>query len=159
MPELLNEKAVQAQNQRIQSYGLPSAPAYSFDVPDMQPQAEESFFHPVKAINDIVNAINNLASEVSLLVKDMKQERTFIDRTVQIGLTVAYAVDYLEHKYVYILANSALTLVPSTGGTIALTANKWQQLSLPRGTLITVQGGSDAAPAVCIVRACDVFFG
>lgn len=159
MPEILDEKAVQAANRPIIGYGLPSAPAYSFDVPDQQPKPDESFFHPVKALNDLVQAINKNTEQVSLLLKDMQRERTPIDRTVQIGLTIAYTADYLEHKYLYALASSALTLVPSSGGTLALTANKWTQISLPRGTQFTVQGGSDANPAVVIVRACDVFLG
>lgn len=159
MPEILDEKAVQAMNRPLHTYGLPSAQPGTFDVPDMAPLADESFFHPVKAINDIINAVNKLTGEVSLLLKDMQRERVFIDRTVAIGLTVAYTADYLEHKYLYILSSSAITLVPSTGGTLALTANKWTQISLPRGTQFTVQGGSDAAPAVCIVRACDVYLG
>lgn len=159
MPELLNEKAVQAQNTPIHGYGLPSAPVGSFDVPDFQPTPEESFFHPVKALNDLITAVNRNTEMTSLLLKDMLRERTPIDRTVQIGLTIAYTADYLEHKYLYALASSALTLVPSSGGTLALTANKWTQISLPRGTQFTVQGGSDANPAVVIVRACDVFLG
>ena len=161
MPNILDKDAAEefGAPKAIIGYGMPSAPAYSFDQPDVQEPPQESIFHPVKAVDDIIGAVNRLASEISLLVKDMQRERTPIDRTVQIGATIAYTADYLEHKYLYALASSALTLIPSTGGTLALTANKWTQISLPRGTQFTIQGGSDATPNVVIIRACDVYLG
>lgn len=161
MPEIYDKDATRAAvGEKAQiGYGLPSAPVYSFDVPLAEQPAEESFFHPVRAINDIINAIGALTQQVSLLVKDLQRERTFVDRPAQIGATISYTVDYLERKYLYALASANLTLVPSTGGTLALTANKWTQISLPRGTTIVVQGGSDSAPAVVQIRACDVYLG
>lgn len=161
MPEIYDKDATRAAvglHGQI-GYGLPSAPTYSFDEPIPERPAEESIFHPVKAINDTLDAIQALTQQVSLLVKDIQRERTFVDRPVQVGATIQYTVDYLERKYLYVLASSALTLVPSTGGTLALTANKWTQLSLPRGTTVTVQGGSDSAPAVIQIRACDMYLG
>lgn len=157
MPELLDEKATQAAlgEKAVIGYGLASAPVGSFDVPDFQSSPDESFFHPVQALNDLIAAINRNTEQTSLLVKDLLRERTFIDRAVQVGATIAYTVDYLEHKYLYALAGSAVTLSISTGGTLALTANVWQNISLPRGTQLTIQGGSDTSPAVIQVRACD----
>ena len=161
MPNIIDKDAAEEYGapKAIIGYGLPSAPTYSFDQPDVQDPPTESIFHPIKAVDDIIAAVNRLASEISMLVKDIARERTPIDRTVQIGATMFYAADYLEHKYLYALSGSNLTLVPSTGGTLALTANKWTQISLPRGTQFTVQGGSDATPNVVIVRACDVYLG
>lgn len=158
MPELLDDKAVQAAlgEKAAIGYGLASAPIGTFDVPTMQPIPLESFFHPVQALDDLIQAINRNTEQTSLLVKDMLRERTFVDRAVQIGATIAYTVDYLEHKYLYALAGSALTLSVSTGGTLALTANVWQNISLPRGTQFTIQGGSDSSPDVVQIRACDV---
>lgn len=162
MPEILNEDAVRTANAQPQfNYGLGSAPTGSFDIPDQYPPAEESIFHPVKAFEDVIAAINNLASQVSLLVKDIQRERTFTDRPALLGgSAIVYTADYLERKYLYMLAPSAITLVPSTGGTIGpLVANKWQNISLPRGTTFTNQGGSDATPIVVQIRACDMFLG
>jgi len=159
MPELLDKRAVQAvmHNPADQTgYGLPSAPTASFDQPDYVPESGESIFHPVKAVEDIIRAVNRLYSQLDLLVKENERQRTFKDVPVQIGSAyISYALDYQERKYLYALAGSALTLVPSTGGTIALTANVWSSISLPRGTTLTVQGGSDAAPATVWIRACD----
>lgn len=159
MPELLDKKAVQAtmNNPADQiGYGLASAPTPSYDQPDMVSRPEESFFHPVKAINDIIAAIDRLHSDLSLLNKENERQRNFKDISVQIGGTyISWTIDYQERRYVYALAPSAVTLVPSTGGTIALTANQWSEISLPRGTNFTIQGGSDAAPTAVWIRTCD----
>ena len=159
MVELLNKQAVQsAMNNPADQigYGLPSSPTAAYDQPDYVPESGESIFHPVKAVEDILRAVNRITEAVSLLNKENKRQRTFHDTTVQIGGTyISYTLDYAERKYLYALAGAALTLVPSTGGTIALTANTWSSISLPRGTTLTVQGGSDALPATVWVRACD----
>lgn len=159
MPEFLDRRAIQAtmNNPADQiGYGLPSAPTPSYDQPDMVARPEESFFHPVRAVNDIIAAVNRLHAQLSLLTKENERQRNFNDTAVQIGGSlVSYTLDYKERKYLYALAGSSLTLVPSTGGTIALTANVWSSISLPRGTTVTIQGGSDAAPATVWVRACD----
>lgn len=159
MPEIFDKRAVQAvmNNPADQiGYGLASSPTASYDQPDMIPASGESIFHPVKAVEDILAAVNRITTAVSLLNKENERQRTFNDTSVQIGgAFLSYTLDYKERKYLYALAGSALTLVPSTGGTIALTANVWSSISLPRGTTLTVQGGSDAAPATVWVRACD----
>lgn len=159
MPELLDKRAVQAamNNPADQTgYGLASAPTASYDQPALVPPSGESIFHPVRAVEDIIASVNRLYSQLDLLVKENERQRNFKDVSVQIGGSyISYTLDYQERKYLYALAGSALTLVPSTGGTIALTANVWSSISLPRGTTITVQGGSDAAPATVWVRACD----
>lgn len=160
MPELIDKDAARASwagNNPQTGYGLPSAPTASFDIPNFAPEPSESIFHPVKAVTDIICAIDRLYEQLSLLNKENARQRTFQDFPVQIGGTyVSWPLDYRERKYLYALAGSAITLVPSTGGTIALTANQWSNISLPRGTTLTVQGGSDAAPATVWIRACDV---
>lgn len=159
MPELLNKQAVQSamHNPADQiGYGLPSSPTAAYDQPGYVPESGESIFHPVRAVEDIIGAVNRLYSQLDLLVKENERQRNFKDVSVQIGGNyVSYTLDYAERKYLYALAGSALTLVPSTGGTIALTANTWSSISLPRGTTLTVQDGSDAAPATVWIRACD----
>lgn len=158
MPELYNKdatRAVAGPHAQI-GYGLPSTPVYGFDAPMPERPAEESIFHPVRAINDIIDAIQTLTQQVNLLVKDTVRERTFVDRAVGIGATIQYTVDFLERKYLYALSGAAVTLNISTGGTLALTANTWMNISFSRGTTITVSGGSDAAPTVVYIRACDV---
>jgi hypothetical protein len=159
MPEALNKSAIQAMmnNPADQTgYGLASSPTAAYDQPAMVPASGESIFHPVRAVEDIIGAINRLYSQLSLLVQENERQRTFKDVPVQIGGSyISYTLDYQERKYLYALAGSALTLVPSTGGTIALTANVWSSISLPRGTTLTIQGGSDAAPATVWIRACD----
>lgn len=161
MPNLIDKDAAEdAGNPKaLFGYGLPSAPVYSFDVPLAEPPAEESIFHPVRAVEDILSAIHLLTQEVNLLVKAGQRELTFVDRSVQIGATINYTVDFLEHRYLYILAPSNVTLNISTGGTLAITANVWTNISFPRGTSITVSGGSDTAPGVFIIRAGDVYMG
>lgn len=159
MPEALNKSAIQAMMNRPEDqigYGLASSPTAAYDQPDMIPASGESIFHPVRAVEDILAAINRITEAVSLLNKENERQRTFKDVPVQIGGSfLSYALDYQERKYLYALAGSALTLIPSTGGTIVLTANTWSSISLPRGTSLLVQGGSDAAPATVWIRACD----
>lgn len=159
MPEALNKSAIQAVMNRAEDqtgYGLGSSPTAAYDQPDIIARPEESLFHPVRAVNDIIAAVNRVTEAVSLLNKENERQRTFKDVSVQIGGSyLSYQLDYQERRYLYALAGSALTLVPSTGGTIALTANQWSNISLPRGTSLLVQGGSDAAPATVWIRACD----
>ena len=159
MPEALNKKAIQAimNNPADQTgYGLASKPTAAFDQPDTVATSGESIFHPVRAVEDLLRAINRVTEAVSLLNKENERQRTFKDVPVQIGgAYLNYALDYQERKYLYALSGSALTLVPSTGGTIVLTANQWSSISLPRGTSLLVQGGSDVAPATVWIRACD----
>lgn len=159
MTGILNKQAVQAEMNRPADqigYGLASSPTAAYDQPDMVPASGESIFHPVRAVEDLLRAINRVTEAVSLLNKENERQRTFKDVPVQIGGSyLNYTLDYQERKYLYALAGSALTLVPSTGGTIALVANTWSSISLPRGTSLLVQGGSDAAPATVWIRACD----
>lgn len=159
MPEALNKSAVQAAMNRPADqigYGLASSPTTAYDQPDVVPASGESIFHPVRAVEDLLRAINRVTEAVSLLNKENERQRTFKDQSVQIGGSViSYALDYQERRYLYALAGSALTLVPSTGGTIVLTANQWANISLPRGTTLIVQGGNDAAPTTVWIRACD----
>lgn len=159
MPEALNRSAIQATMNRPADqlgYGLASSPTAAYDQPDMVPMSGESIFHPVRAVEDLLRAINRVTEAVSLLNKENERQRTFKDFPVQIGGNyLNWPLDYHERKYLYALAGSALTLVPSTGGTIALAANTWSSISLPRGTSLTVQGGSDAAPTTVWIRACD----
>lgn len=159
MPEFLDRRAIQAtmNNPADQiGYGLASAPTPSYDQPDQIARPEESLFHPVRAVNDIIAAIDRLYGQLSLLNKENERQRNFKDTAVQIGgALLNWPIDYQERRYVYALAPSAITLVPSTGGTVALTANQWSEISLPRGTTFVIQGGSDAAPTTVWIRACD----
>jgi hypothetical protein len=133
----------------------PKGPHQMADIPvEMAPQHED-IFHPVKAIGDILGAINGLTSQLDLLLKQMVLERTFSDDYASLGSTVSYTVDYKERKYLYALAWGTITL-QAPQGTIALTSGKWTNVSLPRGTQLTIQGGSDSAPVVITFRHCDV---
>ena len=159
MTGILNKQAVQAtmNNPSDQTgYGLASSPTAAYDQPDTVATSGESIFHPVRAVEDILAAINRLHADLSLLNKEFERQRAFKDISVQIGgAYLSWPIDYQERRYVYALASSAITLVPSTGGTIALTANQWSEISLPRGTSFVIQGGSDAAPTTVQIRMCD----
>lgn len=158
MPEIFEKKPSQAVGSPkvVIGYGLPSAPTSSYDIPPLPEQPEESIFHPVKAVEDLLSAIYALNAQVQLLVLDNQRKRTFQDRSVQIGLTIAYTVDYQERAFLYLLSGAAITLNLSSGGTLAVLANTWTNISFPRGVQLTVQGGSDASPNVVVIRACDV---
>ena len=133
----------------------PKGPHQAADIPVEIAPPHEDIFHPVKAISDILCAISGLTSQLDLLLKQMVLERTFTDEPASLGATVAYTVDYHERKYLYALVWSATTL-QAPGGTIALTPGKWSNVSFPRGTQLTIQGGSDASPVVITFRHCDV---
>lgn len=133
----------------------PKRPYQAADIPIEIPREHEDIFHPVKAIQDILDAIHGLTSEMDLLVKQMLLERTFTDEPAGLGATVFYTVDYKQRKYLYALAWSSVTL-QAPGGTIALTAGTWKNVSFPRGTQLTVQGGSDSALTTVFFRHCDV---
>lgn len=134
---------------------FPKGPHQAFDIPVEAAPQHEDIFHPVKAIGDILAAINGLTSQLDLLLKQMVLERSFTDEPAGLGATVAYTVDYRERKYLYALTWSAVTL-QAPGGTIALTAGQWKNVSFPRGTQLTVQGGSDQALTTVVFRHCDV---
>ena len=160
MPELILSKEQQDQaaaRPAVLSHAMPSAPTAAFDNVQTAPPPHEEFYHPVKAIEDIIAAVNKLSGKMDLLLNQMLKERTFVDTPFPIGATIGYTADYHERKYIYAYALSGTpTLVLSTGGTVALTAGSWKNISPPRGATITLQGGSDSAPTVVLFRACDV---
>lgn len=119
------------------------------------PDERESIFHPVKAIDDLLTAVDKNTQAVNALYKLMILERTFTDEPVGLGATVGYTVSYQERKYLYALAWSAITL-QTPMGTLALTAGKWVNVSWPRGTVITIQGGNDQSLQVVTFRHCDM---
>lgn len=138
-------------------YGMPIAPTAAFDIADPAPDlGTETFLHPVKAFNDLITAIRENTAMVDLLLKQSLKERTFVDRMAMIGATVGFPIGYHERKYVYVFPFANVTLNFSSGGSVAVTANKWTNLSPPRGTIVTVNGGSDSAPTAILFRACDV---
>lgn len=131
------------------------APYQAYDLPGHYPQERESIFHPVKAVEDILTAIDRMSARLDLLVNQLLLERTFTDEYAGLGSTVGYVADYKERRYLYALAWSTITL-QTPQGTIALTSGKWQNVSVPRGTLITIQGGNDQALQYIVFRHCDV---
>lgn len=135
---------------------LPKGPHQTYDQPVEIDRQKEDIFHPVKAIEDIIAALNMATEQINMLVKQMVRERVFNDLPTYIGSTVGYIVDYGEYKYLYVLCASAITLNGSNGTTIAVTANQWVNINLPRGTVLTVSGGSDVSPTYVWVRRCDV---
>lgn len=135
-----------------------SAPYGAFTATSPVERPEESFFHPVKAIEDLLKSQEEICKRLDLLLNQMLLERTFSDTFVPIGLTRAYQADYQGRKFLYMRANAAVTLVYA-GGTVALTPGVWKNISPPRGTLFTVQAGDDTNPAIVTVRLCDVFMG
>lgn len=157
MPELIlkNEEQDALAPKAQTAYGIPSAPPLAYDVPDMTQRAEESIFHPVRAFNDLIDAIQENTKQINLLVKDMQRERVWIDQPVQVGKTIAYIVDYKERKYLYAYVLADTTIALSNGGSLVIKANVWTGINFPRLTQITIPAGSDAAPQTVFIRACD----
>lgn len=116
---------------------------------------KESLFHPVKAVEDILSSMAEQTKQVNLLLKQLLLERTFTDKYVQIGLNVNYVVSYETRKYVYILSPINATLVYPQGS-VSLLAGVWKNISLARGTSLTMLNGSDSNPTVFLIRECDV---
>lgn len=134
---------------------MPVAPYESLQIPEHIKEERESIFHPVKAVDDLLGAIDRLTKGVDLLFKQMILERTFTDQFVSIGATVNYVVDFKERKYLYMLSGSDITLL-YPGGSIGLQAGVWKNIGVQRGASLTVSGGSDVLPNVVLVRYCDV---
>lgn len=160
MPELITTKEQQDRDRARPAnikHSMGSTPTLAFD--NVQPAAppHEEIYHPVRAIEDLLASQNMLAAKLDRLINEMLKERTFVDTPAALGATVGYTVAYHERKYVYAYALTGTpTLQLSNGATVALTAGSWKNVSPPRGTTITLQGGSDSAPTVVLFRACDV---
>lgn len=133
-----------------------SAPGELFDIPEQEDVPGESLFHPVKAFHDLLEAIGDVSAKLDLILKQQLKERTFDDIPVACGATFGYTADYKERKYIYAFSNAAVTLLYNLTTTKALAANTWVNLSPPRGTVISVQAGSDVAPQIITFRLCDV---
>jgi hypothetical protein len=160
MPELLTSK-----EQQIAERGHPavigknqSIPTSGYNYVELKEIEHESILHPVKAVTDIISAINENTAVLRLLLQKMTKETTFVDRQVGVGATVGYSVEYHERRFVYVYAFNNVILSYSTGGNITVAAGTWTNLSPVRGTVITISGGSDSAPQPLVFRACDFAF-
>lgn len=134
---------------------LPKFPHQSFDqVPDVE-EAKENIFHPVQAINDILMAIRAQTAQTKMLVQQMQRERVFNDVPVYLGATVGYEVDYGDYKFIYMLCNTDINIVSTNGFSLDIDGNQWNVINFPRGTILTVSGGSDVSPQAVWIRRCD----
>lgn len=154
-PQVQNENQVQAGPRAIIEHTNPSIRADGFDNVVESPQPEESILHPVKALHDILAYIERVEIVLKLLYQDSIRARTPIDKLFQLGASYGYEVHYQERKYVFLLSSSAFTLALSTGGTIPVYPNVWLDISLKRGTVLTVNGGSDTSPTAVLIRHTD----
>lgn len=133
-----------------------SIPPQAFEVEMFPVREDESIFHPVKAIMDLLNALDRIARGLDLIYKQQLFARSKTDAPTRLGATVDYSVDYLGHRYVYALSNVAVTLLINGTTQLALTANKWTNVSFPTGTKITIYNGSDTSQQVVTFRSCDM---
>lgn len=136
-------------------HAMPSMPNFALDNPPGHIPPDESILHPLKAVNDILSAIYEVSERLMQLYNQQQKERMPIDQHYLIGSTLAYTVDYKERKYVYVYTFSACTLL-TPSSSIPVAATTWTNLSLARGTEVTLQGGSDVNPTTILIRCCDV---
>lgn len=129
-------------------------PPDAYNYATQEDTEKESLFHPVKAVEDILFEFKKLHAEMNLLLKAMQKQNTFFDTTWAVGLNVGYTTDYKGMPFMSVFnpTSSAITLMYSTGGGPAIVANKWTHISPPRGSVITISGGSDSAPQVLTFR-------
>lgn len=157
MPEPMTfKKLIQARgkSEAVQQ----SIPTPALEAPEQPAQETEhvSIFHLVHAMEDMLHGLGALTSQVHALVQDNAKSRNFVDTPINIGATLGYTVGYLDRKYLFIYSASALTLAASDGTTKAVPAHTWVNISYPRGTILTIQGGSDTNPTMVVIRACDL---
>jgi hypothetical protein len=133
-----------------------SIPPQAFEVEMSPVRQDESIFHPIKALKDILFSLDRIARGLDLIYKQHLFTRSKTDSPKRLGSTVDYSIDYLGHRYVYALSNVAVTLLINGTTQLALTANKWTNVSLPSGTKVTIYNGSDTALQVVTFRACDM---
>lgn len=128
---------------------------------DQQPEQvvdiKHIFFLLKPLLEPLVKELDALRGEIKPLADEMTFARTkpFIDSWPSISANVAYEVTYNGYKYLFMYSTVILTLVTSAGSTIAVPANQWVNITLPRGMKLTAQGIADATPVLVLVRATD----
>lgn len=156
MPDLFLAKKLPVHKTKIEP-AHESIPPLALETVEQPVQETEhvSIFHLVHAVQEMVHGIGALTGKVDMLVNDVLKSRNFIDNPTLIGATIGYTVDYQGRKFLFAYSSSAITLVATDGTTKTVAAHQWTNISYPRGTVLTVQGGSDSTPALVMIRACD----
>lgn len=132
---------------------IPTLLPDSYNFAEQQdPAPQESIFHPVKAIEDILEEFQKLHTDFSLLIKAVQKEFTFFDTVWALGLNVGYTADYKGMPFMSVFCLKSVTLLYSSGGSTSITANTWTHISPPRNCIITIQNGSDSSPQVMTFR-------
>jgi hypothetical protein len=161
MPELIPNAPLTGDKPEIQ-HTIPSVPNSALQTTvHEEPEREYvlDFLHLAHKLDDISNELKDLIMGVNNLVKNIVMERTPIDHWENVGKTIEYTIDYQGKKYLYVTATTSLTLLTSTGCTIPVVCGTWSRAFYPRGTKITVQGGSDTVPNQILFRSCDFYMG
>lgn len=140
--------------QRPIMHPTPSTPPLALDVIPEVETPQETLWHPVKAVTDILDKLSKLQSSLERIHNSLELNRTFYDVIEQIGATVGYQVNYARYhcQLLYVYVNSNITLNYSTGGSVSITANTWTNITPPKGTIIVVQGGSDVTLSTLYLR-------
>ncbi len=126
----------------------PSTPTPALDQPAIQ-------VVEIGIIKPLFDELALLNKHVDLLVKDLLKSRTLVDQNVQMSDSIGYLVNYQERKFVFLSSTTAFTLALSNGATYPVEANVWFNASFPRGTILTADGQSDAAPLMVLIRCTD----
>ena len=106
---------------------------YSPEIPEPE---HESFWHPVKAIQDLIGAIKENTRQTNLLLKQIEMERDFIDVPSLLGLTIGFFADYQQRKYIYANTSATgVTLVYGVNVVVPLTVGKWINISPYRNAM------------------------
>jgi len=160
MPSLTltpKQQAIEKARPDIVGVNLPSMPADGYDYTVKEEPSHESIFHPVKAVEDILDAIRCLESTMRLVVQKLDRMHSFVETPMGLGATIGYDVDYHGHLFisVYNKSQSAAVLEYSTGGSASVPQNQWTHISPPKGCTITLSGGSDILPTPFVFRASD----
>lgn len=161
MPEPLATPEIQDQQQTIDEAGniivIKSRKTGEYLTANIPARPDESLWHPVKALEDLIQAINENTRQTELLLKQMQMERDFIDIHAQLGLTIGFTADYQDRKYIYakLSGNGSVDLTYNGGNQISVTPGVWKNISPPRGSIITIVSGSDVALQTVTFRLCD----
>jgi hypothetical protein len=155
MPEPLSYKQTHVNHEGMTQAVNQSIPTKALEVNERPTLEDASIFHLVRNIEQLIKGIEFLGERVDALVRDNEKQRNFVDTPTAIGLTIGYTVAYHDRKFLFIYSAPGLTLVANNGTTKTVAASTWVNISYPRGTILTVQSGSDVTPSLVTIRACD----
>jgi hypothetical protein len=134
---------------------VPSEPVKALQIEDVAQVVESALLHPFKTLERMECLLQDQNKYLCQLIDDDLIKRQFVDTTASLGSTVGYEIQYHRHAFVFVLCQSSIILNTNNGYQLRLTGNVWTNVSVPKGTILTVAGGNDQATIAMVFRATD----